>query len=171
MRKQFKNKMVGVGVALAMLSTVACSNDDVVEVESVESVAVESEAVESVDTSVEAEQTTQDNIKSKQEEFKDDLQAYFHNDAMVEYHEESQTFYVVPTGNEFVWVISQSVGEFAEYDADMHEVVRQLTRKSSEIRQYLGSGYSIKMVNPSNYERILVSVEDGLLRQNSFKLQ
>lgn len=170
MKRKMK-KVVGLGTTLALAFTlVACGNEAEIntaehetyekDLNRAEEITVPEETTETAESEAYQTDNSVTATNDEEERHKQLLIGSVDGMALVEFHRESKTYMIIPVDAGLI----QTISEYAEYGLHYEEwnnVVSNLLLTSEMMMEDMGTGYSIKMINPADFSRTLINIKDG----------
>lgn len=153
------------GVLALSLVLVGCTNSDV-EI----SQSVEGRDTRDVEIGAEEKLKAQENLqKFKEQELLENFRGTL-NQVDTLYYEDSKTYAMKPNDNLFAYELFSTLNGDIDR-AGWDEMVETLARVSLKVKDELGEGYTIAMINPLDDDSVFIIVKDGVVIYNAINEQ
>ena len=165
---------------LFSITTPSSNNEEVAEVEKEKEVEEEVEEKEVKEKEVKEKEVKEKEVKEKDEVEEEDevnqedleqlflitMKGNFDGLADVTYDDENKAFTLLPTDEALVEELIALVTGNQNMLEGWGDLVDGITSMSESLKDNLGSGYSIHLLNPANKDNVLLSMMDGIVFYN-----
>lgn len=155
---------------LFSITTPSSNNEEVAEVEKEKEVEEEVEEKEVKEKEVKEKDEVEEEDEVNQEDLEQlfliTMKGNFDGLADVTYDDENKAFTLLPTDEALVEELIALVTGNQNMLEGWGDLVDGITSMSESLKDNLGSGYSIHLLNPANKDNVLLSMMDGIVFYN-----